>query len=76
MSYNILKIHPNDNVLVALTDLEAGSSVNYKGNDILIQQDVPAKHKFAETAFQSDDEIYMYGIIVGRALSSIAISFI
>lgn len=72
MSHNILKIHPEDNVLVALTDLRAGDTVNYKGNNILIQQDVPAKHKIAENAFMPNDEIYMYGIIVGKAVSAIA----
>jgi altronate hydrolase len=72
MSHNILKIHPEDNVLVALTDLGAGDTVNYRGNDLLIQQNIPAKHKIAENNFQPNDEIYMYGIIVGKALSPIA----
>lgn len=72
MSHKILKIHPEDNVLVALTDLKAGDTVNYKEKDILIRYDVPAKHKIAEHAFQVNEEIYMYGIIVGKALSPIA----
>ena len=72
MLHKILKIHPEDNVLVALTDLEPRDTVNYNGNDILISQNVPAKHKIAESDFDVDDEIYMYGIIVGKALSPIA----
>ena len=72
MSHKILKIHPEDNVLVALTDLKAGDTVYYKEKDILIRYDVPAKHKIAEYDFQVNDEIYMYGIIVGKALSPIA----
>ena len=71
MLHKILKIHPKDNVLVALADLAQGDTVNYKGNDIVIKYDVPAKHKFAEAALQPNEEIYMYGIIVGKALSPI-----
>ncbi len=72
MLHKILKIHPKDNVLVALADLAREETVNYLGNTIVIKNDVPAKHKFAETALQPDEEIYMYGIIVGKALSPIA----
>ncbi|HLT08673.1 MAG TPA: altronate dehydratase family protein [Cyclobacteriaceae bacterium] len=72
MLYNILKIHPNDNVLVALTDLKAGETVNYKGNEVSIRYDVPAKHKIAEAALAPGEKIYMYGIIVGKALFPIA----
>jgi altronate hydrolase len=72
MSHKILKIHPKDNVLVALADLKAGDTINYRENDILIRYDVPAKHKIAEHDFQAQDEIFMYGIIVGKALSPIA----
>lgn len=67
MLHKFLKIHPKDNVLVALTDLKRGESIAYQGNEIRLTHDVKAKHKFAETALEKDQEIYMYGIIVGKA---------
>ena len=71
MLNKILKIHPLDNVLVALTDLKAGDKVSYQGNDVTLVNEVPAKHKFADKALQPDDEVIMYGILVGKAIQQI-----
>lgn len=68
MLHQVLKIHPKDNVLVALTDLKGGGSVHFQGNHITLTHDVQAKHKFAEADLAPEQEIYMYGIIVGKAL--------
>lgn len=72
MLHKILKIHPKDNVLVALTDLKAGEQIEFEGNEITLTHDVKAKHKFAEAAFATDEDIYMYGIICGKAMNAIA----
>ncbi|WP_187263353.1 UxaA family hydrolase [Pontibacter beigongshangensis] len=71
MSKKILKIHPDDNVLVALTDLEYGEVVEYNGNKIVLAENVAAKHKFAEQELAPGDEIFMYGSLVGKAVSTI-----
>lgn len=71
MLHQILKIHPNDNVLVALTDLQKGGKVIFQGNEITLTHDVQAKHKFAEDPLKPEQEIFMYGIIVGKALTHI-----
>ncbi len=72
MLHQILKIHPNDNVLVALTDLQKGGEVIFQGNKITLTHDVQAKHKFAEAPLKPEQEIFMYGIIVGKALTHIS----
>lgn len=64
----ILKIHPADNVLVALTDLPSGETVDYQGAVVILKQRVPAKHKFTIVDLQAGDEVIMYGITVGKAL--------
>ncbi|MBS1576428.1 MAG: altronate dehydratase [Bacteroidetes bacterium] len=66
-----LKIHPNDNVLVALANLAKGSVAANGGSAITLQQDVPAKHKFFINDMKEGDEIYMYGVLVGKAQHSI-----
>jgi altronate hydrolase len=71
MSNTFLKIHPADNVLVALTDLKAGQKIQYNGSSFTLLHDVPAKHKFVERTMQPDDEIRMYGVLVGKALDTI-----
>jgi len=63
----ILKVHPADNVLVALVNLEKGMTVNYEGQDYIIQEPVKAKHKFATTDLAAGDSIIMYGVLVGKA---------
>ena len=46
MSHKYLKIHPDDNVLVALVDLKAGESISFSGATTKLAESIPAKHKF------------------------------
>ena len=71
MAQKILKIHPKDNVLVALTDLQAGDKIAYDGQTITLQDYIPAKHKFAEAGLAAGQEIIMYGSLVGKAVTPI-----
>ena len=71
MTHNFLKIHPNDNLLVALTDLEAGQQIKVNGKSLVIRKPVPAKHKFAATDLKSGDHVYMYGSLVGTVTEDI-----
>ena len=71
MAKKILKIHPEDNVLVALTDLKAGETVEFEGNSITLIDNVPAKHKFSESDLAPEQPILMYGSLVGKAVSPI-----
>jgi altronate hydrolase len=72
MALRFLKIHPADNVLVALTDLKRSETITCQGHTISLADDVPAKHKFTEADMKQDDEIRMYGIVVGKAMKPIA----
>ncbi|MBX2951210.1 MAG: altronate dehydratase [Leadbetterella sp.] len=67
MKRNVLKVHPGDNVIVALTDLKAGEEITFDGKVFVLRSDVAAKHKFAERRFEAGDEIIMYGVLVGKA---------
>ncbi|AYB32351.1 UxaA family hydrolase [Chryseolinea soli] len=71
MSNTFLKIHPADNVFVALTDLKAGEKISYEGKSLVLKDDVNAKHKFAENDLAPDDEVFMYGTVVGKATQPI-----
>ena len=67
----ILKIHPNDNILVALTDLKKGDHISFENQDYLLQNDIAAKHKFAMSNFVEGASIFMYGVLVGKAKKEI-----
>ncbi len=72
MSAKYLKIHPADNVLVALTDLKAGETIHFNNENFPLTHDVPAKHKFTDKALRPDEEVIMYGILVGKAIQPIS----
>src|SRR5690242_17004783 len=63
---SFLKIHPDDNVLVALKDLPAGSSIILNGDSFHLREDVKAKHKFFVTDMDKDDNVIMYGALMGK----------
>ncbi|MGN6343406.1 MAG: UxaA family hydrolase [Ginsengibacter sp.] len=71
MKQKVMMIHPKDNVLVALTNLEANEQIEYNGNEYTLITRVPAKHKFVINDMRPGDEIYMYGVLVGKAETSI-----
>ncbi len=72
MKRNILKVHPKDNVVVALQDLAKGQQVELNGVTYTVVEDIPAKHKFFENDMKTGDEVIMYGVLVGKAQHDIA----
>ncbi len=71
MANRVLKVHPDDNVIVALQPLKAGESVTLGDQTYAPAEDIKVKHKFTEEALQPGDEIRMYGVLVGKATQSI-----
>ena len=67
MNHKVTKVHPEDNVLVALTDLAVNEKVFYNGNEYTLIDRVPAKHKFVIKDMEPGDKLFMYGVLVGKA---------
>jgi altronate hydrolase len=67
MPRRVLHIHPDDDVLVALTELNAGETVEYPAGRLPLVTSVRTKHKVALHDLAEGDAITMYGVIVGRA---------
>ncbi len=61
-----LQIHPRDNVVVALRDLQKGAPIELDNDPFFLPQTVAAKHKFAITPLLKGDPIFMYGVLVGK----------
>jgi len=61
-----LKIHPSDNVYVALRDIPAGTPLDLEEGRIELRETIPAKHKFFIRDMEAGDELYMYGVLVGK----------
>lgn len=69
--HSYLRIHPKDNALVALRDLEQGTLIEFEGQKFELTDKVAAKHKFALHTLKPDDQVYMYGVLVGKATREI-----
>lgn len=66
-----LVVHDTDDLVVALSDLAAGTVVDVQGDAIKLVDDVAAKHKFARRDLAQGEAVRMYGITVGRAVHAI-----
>ncbi|SHL78145.1 UxaA family hydrolase [Hymenobacter psychrotolerans] len=73
MKHLVAKIHPQDNVLVALTDLPAGTPVTWEGTTVTTTEKIPAKHKLALQFLAPGDPVHMYGVLVGKAAAAIGV---
>lgn len=66
-----IHLHPRDNVLVALANLDAGRNISFNGKVFPLKQQVPAKHKFTMEKLSRGDPVFMYGVLVGKATQHI-----
>ena len=70
-SIQALKIHPDDNVFVALTDLLPGKPVKADGETLEVCEPIPAKWKFTPTPLTKGSIVRMYGVTVGETTADI-----
>lgn len=63
-----IRIHPQDNVAVALTDLRAGEAAA----GVTLLEDIPAGHKVALTSLHPGDKVVKYGFPIGHATAEVA----
>ncbi|GAB3566418.1 altronate dehydratase family protein [Spirosoma luteolum] len=71
MPARVLKVHPADNVIVALRDLAAGDVITFDQERYELPYPVSAKHKFVTEDRQIGEPITMYGVLVGKAMQPI-----
>jgi len=68
-----VKIHPADNVAVAVRGLPAGSDAVIDGERVVLTEDVPAGHKVALRSVRRGEPIVKYGFPIGAATAPIAV---
>ena len=66
----LIRIHPSDNVAVALADIKAGESL--EGFDLTAAEDVARGHKIALRAIKEGEAVVKYGNPIGLARCDIA----
>ncbi|MBO9572185.1 MAG: altronate dehydratase [Chitinophagaceae bacterium] len=72
MSSKIVHINPRDNVLVALKNLVEGERVEHSGIEYTLKENIPAKHKFFMHDMLAGQEVYMYGVLIGKTTTNVS----
>ena len=71
---NFLKIHNNDNVIVALQTLPCGTEVVLEdGRAVIAKEEIPAGHKMAIWDIPAGCEVVKYGYRIGNAKKDIRV---
>lgn len=66
----LLRLHPGDDVAVALVALDAGREVNVGDGEIRLSGPVPRGHKFALRALAAGETVRKFGWPIGRMRES------
>ncbi|WP_144788734.1 UxaA family hydrolase [Lysinibacillus fusiformis] len=68
---SVIKIHPMDNVVIALSDLPQGFLLPLDETEITLQQQVQRGHKIAITTLSKGTHIMKYGFSIGHATEEV-----
>ncbi len=71
MGKRTIRLHPSDNVVVALAEMSPGAEVPEEG--IVCRQPIPGGHKVATSVIEKGAAIRKYGEIIGVASSRIEV---
>ena len=66
-----IKLHVDDNVIVALTDIKRGTKLVVDDNELVVTADIKQGHKIAIKEIPTESFIIKYGFPIGHALSDI-----
>ena len=66
-----IKIHPADNVAVAINDVEACVSFDLDGSQVVPQTLIPAGHKVALQDIAEGENVIKYGFPIGHLLQAV-----
>lgn len=67
-----VRIHPADNVAVAVVPLHEGTEVAVDGARVTLVEDIPAGHKLALVPLAPGDAVTKYGFVIGEATAPVA----
>ncbi len=70
-----IKIHPTDNVAVALCDLKSSQEITIDGKILQLNSNIPLGHKFALFDIKIGEDIIKYGYKIGVATDNISVGY-
>lgn len=60
-----LQINDNDNVAVALHDMQVGDIFNYNSKEYILKENITQGHKFALRDIKNGENVVKYGFPIG-----------
>ncbi|MGX9461265.1 UxaA family hydrolase [Shewanella sp. A14] len=70
---DIIKLHPLDDVAIALRDINAGETFNIDQLSLCVNHDIKKGHKIALKAIPAKSKVIKYGAPIGSAVHDIAL---
>lgn len=68
-----IKLHDNDNVIIALKDLEKGQMLEVEGKAITLNENIKQGHKVAMIAIKRGQDVIKYGFAIGHATTDVKV---
>jgi altronate dehydratase small subunit len=69
----LLRLHPADNVLIAVRALHSGEELRFEDMSLAIACEVPLGHKVAARAIEAGAKIVKWGAPIGSATQAIGV---
>ncbi|MGM0901266.1 MAG: UxaA family hydrolase [Bacillota bacterium] len=70
---DIIQLNENDNVVVALKDLQAGQTIAVQGKEIELKEEIKRGHKVAIKDIAVNENVVKYGYPIGHAIQEIGV---
>lgn len=70
---DFIKLHENDNVVIALKELAAGHELQVDGKTIAVKENIVPGHKIALVDIEEGTDIIKYGFPIGHASQPVAV---
>ncbi len=68
---NSIRLHSDDNIVIALKDFEKGSCFEFNAEKIVLQESISFGHKIAIAPISRHSKILKYGLSIGSATQDI-----
>ncbi|HQA07490.1 MAG TPA: altronate dehydratase family protein [Syntrophomonadaceae bacterium] len=68
---NVLRVHANDNVVIAASSLKKGAIIEDQNQKITLLSDIPMGHKIATCDIKAGENVIRYGNPIGHAVEDI-----
>jgi hypothetical protein len=69
----LLRLHPDDDCLVAIRPLRSGETVLVEGTSVQVEADMPVGHKMASRFLAAGELVHKCGAVIGRTTANVEV---